>query len=111
MYALIDNPDHKRARLLELSPAGAAAFSAVTAEYEIWAHKLLKTLPEGRVQTLLEQIQDMRELLATPEMQAGPEAVAPAAPHAQGVKALKGKPAHDQPEKTPVRLPEIAPWP
>ncbi len=50
---MIDNPDHKRARLLELSPAGAAA-----------------------------------------------------APHAQGVKVPDG-----QPEKTPVRLPEIAPWP
>ena len=106
---MIDNPDHKRARLLELSPAGAAAFNAVMAEYEIWAQDIMKTIPEGDLDRLLELARDLRCKLE----QGKHLRKAPNSPEnlrqeeiATGSFSMRGNAA-----KTPVRLPEIAPWP
>lgn len=109
---LVDNPDHKRARLLELSPAGAAAFSAVMAEYEIWSNKVMEKIPEDELKALFEQIRSLREKLEDDDLR--PRKTTTSQTRKRQEPAQERKTSSPQTRTTPrtdIRLPEIAPWP
>ncbi|PLX45654.1 MAG: MarR family transcriptional regulator, partial [Hyphomicrobiales bacterium] len=60
---LIDNPDHKRARLVQPTAAGAAALEAVGRRYDGWADALETRFSRDRLDRLTRDLRALQELV------------------------------------------------
>ncbi len=103
---LIDNPDHKRARLVEPTAAGAAALEAVSRRYDDWAGALENRFSKDRLDRLTRELITMRELV----IGNGTEAKADAPAETVNAEETESeKSAQHHPVR--VRLPETPLWP
>lgn len=59
----VDNPHHRRAKLLELTPAGRKALRQVEARHSAWAERLGRSLPLTELRQVLSGLARVRELL------------------------------------------------
>lgn len=111
---LIDNPDHKRARLVQPTAAGSAALDAVSRRYDGWADQLENRFSKHRLERLTE---DLRALQALVRADGAAQAKAENEPESEPEAALSdgAEPAADfeetEAQTDPARLPDTPLWP
>jgi DNA-binding MarR family transcriptional regulator len=59
----VDNPHHRRAKLIAITDAGLAALRAVEARHAAWANRLAKELDLDALRAAVEELQRVREAL------------------------------------------------
>ena len=64
LVELIDNPDHKRAKIAQLTEKGRHAVSDMQRRQPTWVNALAATLPEAQVRAAAELLDQMRTALA-----------------------------------------------
>ena len=102
---LIDNPDHKRARLVEPTAAGAAALDAVSRHYDNWAGTLESRFSKDRLERLTRDLKAMQEILMNDNLPAQ------AGEHPADNKAEEALETPSGIRRSGVRLPETPLWP
>lgn len=60
LLTLRDNPNHRRARLVDFTAAGRAALDAVTARQAAWANAVAATVPRADLDTTCAVIRSLR---------------------------------------------------
>lgn len=63
----VDNPHHRTARLVALTPAGRAALRAVEARHAAWAGRLGKRLDLERLRATVDALREVRRVLEEDE--------------------------------------------
>jgi DNA-binding MarR family transcriptional regulator len=74
----IDNPHHRRSRLMQLTPKGRAAMAYLQQQQAIWANALAAALPADDLAAAARALRRLHELLAGPATEANaPPAIDP----------------------------------
>lgn len=60
---LVDNPQHRTARLISITPSGRKALRKVEARHAEWAHRLGARLGAARLRATLDGLRQVREAL------------------------------------------------
>ncbi len=64
LIEFVDNPEHKRAKLMRLTPEGQRLLHRIAAEFEPWAAQLEKTFDPRTVRLTLDLLRQLREWLS-----------------------------------------------
>jgi DNA-binding MarR family transcriptional regulator len=67
LVELTDNPAHRRARLMALTPAGRAALRYVEERQASWASAIAERLPHTDLRAALAVLRDLADLLEDPD--------------------------------------------
>lgn len=67
LVALVDNPAHRRAKLLTLTPAGRTALRYVEEQQAGWANAVAERLPHSELLACAGVLRDLADLLETPD--------------------------------------------
>lgn len=67
----VDNPHHRRAKLISITPAGTRALRAVEQRHALWANKLASRLQRANLQATLKGLVALREALEQDENDRG----------------------------------------
>lgn len=60
---MLENPDHKRAKLVDLTPAGRAALDAVTVRQGVWANVAADGIASTRLADAVDLLRELRQRL------------------------------------------------
>ncbi|MBW7849402.1 MAG: MarR family transcriptional regulator [Rhodospirillales bacterium] len=60
---MLENPDHKRAKLVDLAPAGRAALDAVTVRQGVWANVAADGIAPARLADAVDLLRELRQRL------------------------------------------------
>ncbi len=63
LIEFVDNPDHKRAKLMRITPAGQKLLRRIGAAYEIWAGAMKKDFDERQMRMTLDLLRSLRQRL------------------------------------------------
>jgi DNA-binding MarR family transcriptional regulator len=59
----VDNPRHRRAKLISITKAGTRALRAVEAQHAVWANRLAKRIDRASLERAVDALRAVRELL------------------------------------------------
>src|SRR5215472_2352183 len=63
LIEFIDNPEHKRAKLMRITPAGTKLLRQIGGAFDGWANEMKKDFDERAMQTTLATLRELRERL------------------------------------------------
>lgn len=58
-----DNPHHRRAKLMVITPKGRTALDEIQRRHAVWTNRITEQLPIERLTHMLDEIRHIRELL------------------------------------------------
>lgn len=64
LIEFVDNPDHKRAKLMRITPAGQKLLRRIGAAHEIWVGEMESEFDERAMQVTLEMLRKLRDRLS-----------------------------------------------
>ncbi|HEX6356947.1 MarR family winged helix-turn-helix transcriptional regulator [Actinophytocola sp.] len=67
LVELTDNPKHRRAKLMTLTPAGRSALRYVERQQAAWANAVAERLPHAELRACLSVLRDLGDLLEAPD--------------------------------------------
>jgi DNA-binding MarR family transcriptional regulator len=65
LIEFVDNPDHKRAKLMRITPAGQKLLRRIGAAYEIWVCEMKRDFDERQMHVALDLLCRLRQRLTT----------------------------------------------